>query len=432
MKAVFKKVIATILEAESRAVLKRFKPSVIAVTGSVGKTSTKDAVFTAFSGFVQARKSEKSFNSEIGVPLTILGLKNAWSDPIAWTVNIFQGLKVIFGFTTYPKWVVLEVGADRPGDIKKIASWVKPHMVVLTRLPNVPVHVEYFSSPQKVVEEKLSLVDSLQKGGTVIANGDDPLIIDGVKKRGVSMLTYGFSEGVTVRAETYEVVYEEKDGRRYPVGFSMKILSGGESFFMTYKGSLGKHHAYPLLAALTASKAAGFDIRKAADRLATHVSPPGRMKLLEGKEGSVIIDDSYNSSPVAAREALHTLSSLTVQGRKIVAFGDMLELGKYSIAEHEAIGKEATFVDLFVAVGLRARGAGEALLKSGKAKESVVFFSNSAEAAEYLSKIVAKGDVVLVKGSQGARMERVSAALLADPKIAKDVLVRQEEEWGRR
>lgn len=420
------------MEAESRAVLKRFKPSVIAVTGSVGKTSTKDAIFTVFSGFVQARKSEKSFNSEIGVPLTVLGLKNAWSNPLAWVSNLLEGIQVIFGPNKYPKWLVLEVGADRPGDIKKIASWVKPSLVVLTRFPDVPVHVEYFSSPQKVAEEKLSLVDSLQAGGKVIANGDDLLIVDGVKKRGFAMLTYGFSDKAEVRGENYEIVYEEKNGLKFPVGFSLKVFVAGESLFLTYKGSLGRHHAYPLLAALATAHAVGFDIRKVADRLASHASPPGRMKLLEGKDSSVIIDDSYNSSPVAAKEALQTLSALETSGRKIVAFGDMLELGKYSIAEHELIGKEMVFADLIIVVGLRARGAGEIALKMGKSKESVVFFADSASAADYLSKNVSKGDIVLVKGSQGARMERVSAALLVDPKIAKDALVRQEEEWGRR
>lgn len=432
MKSVFKKIIAALLKVESRAALKRFKPSIVAVTGSVGKTSTKDAVFTVFSGFVQARKSEKSFNSEIGVPLTILGLRNAWSNPMKWASNLLQGLQVIFTEKQYPKWLILEIGADRPGDIRSLAKWIKPKIVVLTRFPDVPVHVEYFSSPEKVVDEKMALAEALQKGGTIVANADDAVMMKSLQSRNLTALTYGFSESSIVRGRDYHVMYEEKNGATYPTGFGVTVSVADERIFLTSHGSLGLQHAYPLLATLAASKASGFDIRKTADILAGHVSPPGRMKILPGINESLIIDDSYNSSPVAAKEALNTLRDIKATGRKIVIFGDMLELGKYSVAEHETIGREALFADLFITVGLRARGAGEAALKRGKLAASIVSFPNSAAAAKYAKGIVSKGDIILVKGSQGTRMERISFALLAHPETAKDVLVRQEGEWERR
>jgi UDP-N-acetylmuramoyl-tripeptide--D-alanyl-D-alanine ligase len=166
MKNFFKSVVVRGLTFEARCVLKKYHPRIIAVTGSVGKTSTKDAIFTAISGDVHARKSEKSFNSEIGVPLTILGLANAWSNPFLWFKNLLDGLLLIVFKQEYPEWLVLEVGADRPGDIESVAAWLKPDVAVFTRLPDVPVHVEFFSSPEEVIKEKKFLAYALKAGGT--------------------------------------------------------------------------------------------------------------------------------------------------------------------------------------------------------------------------------------------------------------------------
>ena len=119
MKTIFKKTLAYILKIESRLVLLKYKPKIIAITGSVGKTSTKDAVYAVISKFSYVRKSEKSYNSEIGLPLTILGCRNAWSNPLLWLKNILKGLWLILVPHKYPKWLVLEVGVDHPGDMAK-------------------------------------------------------------------------------------------------------------------------------------------------------------------------------------------------------------------------------------------------------------------------------------------------------------------------
>src|SRR3989338_617386 len=126
MRSIFKKIISKLLEIEARLVLRKYKPRIIGITGSVGKTSTKDAVFAAISSHFHARKSEKSFNSDIGIPLTIIGLQNAWSNPLKWMANIISGLSVILFRGDYPKWLILEIGADRPGDISRVAKWLKP------------------------------------------------------------------------------------------------------------------------------------------------------------------------------------------------------------------------------------------------------------------------------------------------------------------
>src|SRR3989338_11173054 len=126
MKNFFKKIVVWILVTEARLVLRKYKPKIVAVTGSVGKTSTKDAIYTILSSVTFVRKSEKSFNTEIGLPLTILGCPNAWSNPFAWLGNFIEGMKLIVLPNHYPRTLILEVGADRPGDIKNIVRWMKP------------------------------------------------------------------------------------------------------------------------------------------------------------------------------------------------------------------------------------------------------------------------------------------------------------------
>jgi UDP-N-acetylmuramoyl-tripeptide--D-alanyl-D-alanine ligase len=173
MKSILKIVVVSVLTWEAKLVLKKYKPKIVAVTGSVGKTSTKDAIASVLSHFFFVRKSEKSFNSEIGVPLTVLDCPNGWSNPFAWLKNIFEGLALIVLPNHYPEWLVLEVGADRPRDIQNLTRWVKPDIAVITRLSKVPVHVEFFSSPAQVFEEKGRLAEALKRDGTLVLNADD-------------------------------------------------------------------------------------------------------------------------------------------------------------------------------------------------------------------------------------------------------------------
>ena len=178
MKEKLKEVVTKILIWEAKRVLKKYKPKIIAVTGSVGKTGTKDAVYTVVSSFAHARKSEKSFNSEIGVPLTILGLPNAWSSFWGWFENIGEGfLLPLRRGIQYPEWLVLEVGVDRPGDIHRL-EWLRPAIVIFTQFPDVPVHVEYFDSPEDVINEKRSLKETMDERGTLIVNADDQKMAD--------------------------------------------------------------------------------------------------------------------------------------------------------------------------------------------------------------------------------------------------------------
>ena len=193
------------------------------------------------------------------------------------------------------------------------------------------------------------------------------------------------------------------------------------------KGSVGKTQLLPCAAALATALAFEVSLPEALKALEKYKPPPGRGQLLSGKNNSIIIDDSYNASPAAVEEALATLKISPRAKRRIAVLGDMLELGRYSVMEHKRIGALARdSADLVVAVGIRARAFASV---SGNAE--VMLFDNSQVAAEALSDLVRADDVILVKGSQSIRTERIVEALLADPSDTSR-LVRQEKEWKRK
>ncbi len=425
-----KKIVVGILTWESRLIIRKYKPFVVAVTGSVGKTSTKDAIYDALKdsdGFM--RKSDKGFNSEIGLPLTIIGVPNAWRDFGGWLRNIFAGLKLLLSHANYPDCLILEVGADHPGDIRKVAKWLKPDIAVITRISRTPVHVEFFKSPEEVFEEKAALAEAVKPGGTLVVFADDEKVMslgERVKARGVSVLSYGFSENASVRGSDIKVLYEEGA----PAGISFDLRYEGVSNLVSVKGVIGETQVYPILAAVAVAKAKGVDRESVSKTLYYSKAPRGRMNLLPGVNGSTLIDDTYNSSPDAVIAAINVFKGLQCAGSKIAVLGDMMELGKFSATEHRRMGEMAPrFVDRLVTVGQRSKLTAEEALKIGMTSENVKTFDNSRDAATHLASIVKSGDIVLIKGSQSIRMERITAALLREPEKAAKLLVRQEREW---
>jgi UDP-N-acetylmuramoyl-tripeptide--D-alanyl-D-alanine ligase len=428
MKNLLKKIIAKILELEAKAVLKKYQPKIIAVTGSVGKTSTKDAIYSVISKSLYTRKSEKSFNSDIGVPLTILGCSNAWANPIKWLQNIWLGLELIFSKKSYPECLVLEVGADRPGDIRKISGWLKPDVVVVTKFSAVPVHIEYFKNKDEVVAEKGHLVQALKHDGILILNSDDTDVFSFKNKTSNKILTYGLLGDAEIRATNYSIYYNEKTNE--PFGVYFKVEYAGNTLPVRIIGTLGTNNIYSALGALAVGIGLNLNLVEATESLSAFVPPKGRMNIIKGLKKSTIIDDTYNSSPVAAQSALETLRDLKTKKRKIAILGDMMELGKHSATAHKEIGVlAATACDLLVTVGLRSRALAESAIDTGLDEDSVLQFDDSAEAGKYLKEIIKEGDVILVKGSQSTRMEKIVKELMAEPERAVDLLVRQEKEW---
>lgn len=427
-----KKIVVFVLTLEAKLVLAHYKPKIIAITGSVGKTTTKDAVYTVLAEHLYVRRSEKSFNSELGVPLTILGLENAWKNPLRWIWNIMRGALLLLGRASYPEWLVLEVGADRPGDIRRVAQWLKPDVVVITGVSEIPVHVEYFSSPEEVAQEKRTLAEHMKADGTLILNGDDTRMAQMCAEYQERAITYGMGKQNNFHASHFVVSYEKKK----PAGIRFRVNHEDAALPLSLRDTLGKARAYAALAACVVAHRAGVPGSSVAEQLGRWEPTPGRMRIIPGIHGSTIIDDTYNSSPAAVLNALDTLKDLkksSDQSRKIVVLGDMLELGKYAADAHRSVGaRVASFnFDMLITVGFRSRATGEAALDAGMHDMQVREYeqNESRRAGHELAREIKEGDIVLVKGSQSLRMERTVEELMEESERAFELLVRQEPEW---
>lgn len=427
MKAFLKHLIASLLALLARAILMKYRPKIVMVTGSVGKTSTKDAVAAALSEAYFLRASEKSYNSEFGVPLTIIGAKNPWTNTHAWIRVIGQAFTLILFSNHYPKLLVLEVGADSPGDLKRILRIALPDVVVVTKLPEIPVHVEAYASAAAVREEEFAPAYALPSGAPLIICADDPHARHLASRVSAHVSTYGFDEKADIRLEGAKVLLSGTT----PLGMQASVHIGTSSYPLETHGALGNPQLYAPAAALACACALGMSAQEALKGLASYVPPAGRARILKGKHQAVLIDDSYNASPAAVEEALHALS-LAPAKRRIAVLGDMLELGRYSKEEHERIGKRAAkHADLVIGVGPRSKNLTEAALSVHKNKNRALHFDDALTAAAYLETRIETGDVMLVKGSQSMRMERIVERLLQNPADTA-LLVRQESEWKKR
>lgn len=414
MRTLLKKIIFWKITLEAKIILRKYKPKIVAVTGSVGKTSTKDAIDLGLSTHLYTRASQKSYNTEIGVPLAIIGRDTGWGSLRKWTSNIIEGFILIILKNHYPKWLILELGIDRPGDMKDVTSWIKPDIAVFTRFSKIPVHVEFFSSPEAVIKEKKKLAKALKSDGTLILNHDDPDILEMKEGSGKKVLTFGFDKKADVRASGLEILYQNDK----PHGITFRIDLNGKSLPVTLKGVLGKQHVYPILATVAVAKALELNLVEVIWAFGNYSGAPGRMRILEGMKGSVLIDDSYNSSPIALQSALEVLGEVKGK-RKVAILGDMMELGEYEKEEHRKAGERVREVaDLLITAGTRAKGMG-----------AKIHFKDSAETSQKVPGLIREGDIVLIKGSESARMEKIVGKVLAKPGDARNLLVRQEREW---
>lgn len=438
IKQILKKIIVFILQLEAKMILRKYKPKIAAVTGSVGKTSTKDAVALVLSNKFNVRKSEKSYNSELGVPLTVIGAKSAWNNIFQWILVLLQGIKVFLKSENpaspalpsgrpaggYPQWLVLEMGVDRPGDMKRLIKWVKPNVAILTALAETPVHVEYFKGPEELIKEKTKLIKKLSSEQYAILNGDDPAVINLKEKTKAKVITYGFSEGNDLRASNYHLT---------PEGINFKIDYKGNIVPIRMPNIFGEQNVYLALASIATGLSQDLNLIGMAETLSKFKSPPGRLNLIKGIKNSLILDDSYNSSPVAVAAALEVLRELSAR-RRIAVLGDMLELGKFTVDEHKKVGRlvKDYGIDLLFTVGPRSKFTSEEARIAGFEPDNIFEFSFSDEAKKEVQGKIEEGDLILVKGSQSMRMEKIVEEIMLHPELKEELLVRQEKEWSNR
>lgn len=429
IKKILRAFTASLLATLSCWIIRKYKPTIIMVTGSVGKTSTKDAIADALCKTHFLRKSEKSFNSEFGVPFTIIGVGNPWKSVFAW-VRVFQeAFTLLLLPNHYPKMLVLEVGAGKEGDITKTLRIVTPNIVVVTLLPDVPVHVEAYASPQAVREEEFMPAYALAPAAPLIISSDDLYARDMAMRLPVNTSMYGVREDAQVRIEQTDFLIENGHVRGMQAQITIKNVNGTETVPVTIRGALGRQQFFAVAAALSVATALSISAETALSGISSYVPPPGRGRILDGVQESIIIDESYNASPVAVSESLLTFRDLISSSRRIVVLGDMLELGRYSVSEHACIGKLATqCADIIVTVGVRARGIARSAQEEGYDEKNIHLCDTTKEAIAVLLKLVQPNDVFLIKGSQSIRLERVVERMLRNPSDSVK-LTRQDKQW---
>jgi UDP-N-acetylmuramoyl-tripeptide--D-alanyl-D-alanine ligase len=388
----------------AKETLKRYRPGIIGVTGSVGKTSAKLAIASVLFPERKVRAVKANFNNELGFPLAILGDYQSIKHPIffwPWVIAA-SAARLIFK-SRYPEILVLEYGADRPGDIKYLLEIAKPNIGVITAIGDIPAHVEFFGGPDELAKEKSHLIEVLGVTGFAVLNSDDERVMDLKNKTRAHIMTFGFNELADIRITNFENHFSE-DWQ----GIYFKLVNGGSVVPVKIKGVLGKSHAYAAAAAAATGLIFGINLVKISDFLNKFYKPlEGRMNLLKGVKETWIIDDSYNASPLSVHAALDVLRAVEAK-RRIAVLGDMLEIGKYSLEAHEKIGRMANqAADLLFAIGPRSKLMAEAAINAGMKKDKVFIFDTADEAKLKVQEIIRKGDVILIKASRAIGLDKI-------------------------
>ncbi len=409
MKDTLLKILNHIIRHLALKTIQTFKPFIIAITGSVGKTSAKEAIYAVLRDAKRVRRSSANLNNELGVSLTILGDWKYIKQPA-----FFFWLKVIIvasarlvwkPFDHYPEVLVLEYGADAAGDIKHLMSIAHPDMGVLTGIGIIPVHVEnYLTGVDGVVREKSTIVSDLYTSNIACINIDDPHAPDVVKKTKARIVSYGFNKEADIRISRVSHTYEGDA----IAGITFKLDVEGSSIPFVVRNVFSISHAHAIAAAVAIAHSIGINPVVVATSLERYYKPvQGRSALVEGIKRTQIIDESYNSSPAALEVALASLKMVTHR-RKIAVLGDMLELGQFTIQAHERAGAlvpQAT--DILITVGDRAKFIAQKALEKGMYKTKVFVVENAEEASRKLQAIMLPGDLILVKGSHSIGLDAV-------------------------
>lgn len=417
----------------ARRAVKRERPSIRAIVGSVGKSSTKEAIGVAVGAGEPGspfRVSAKNYNNELGVPLTIFNRPAPGRSVIAWMSLLVRATLCALGISRIgAKILILEFGTDHPGDIAYLASIAPPEVAVVTAIG--AEHTEFFGTVDAVAEEEMSVLRLLPAHGVAILNADDAHIMHAAAANDVSIVTFGESQDATVRLVSCALKIDSENVRAS--GLEISVVALGLAARLRLVGVFGKPHALAATAALAYVHAVDVDFHEAAERLKTYRGIPGRTQLLEGIKKTFLLDDSYNSSPLAALSAVRDLAAFPVNegSKRIAALGDMLELGPLAEESHRDVGRAVAEVgiDMLVACGTLAHVVADGAKNAGMPEDRVFVFAKSPEAGLFIQEKLKAGDAVLIKGSQGARMEKITKELMAHPEHAKELLVRQTSDW---
>jgi len=429
-----KSVLIYFLRVISKKIIKKYKPDVIGITGSVGKTSTKEAVAAVLSSRFSVRQSVKNYNNEIGLPLTIIGVKEtAGRSAAGWFVIIVKGIKLLLTKSkNYPDILVLEMGADKPGDISYLTEIAPCKVGILTFISHA--HTEFFKTIKKIAQEKRIIISHLQQDGLAVLNYDSELVMQNAGATKAEIVTYGFKEGADLRATEINIIKDENTG--WPAGLNFKVIYKGSIVPVFLPGAIAKPLISAALAGLAVGHFFGVNLVEGAQALGKLEPLPGHMRLIPGIKNTLIIDDTYNSSPEAVKSALDSLAQINIKegAERYAALADMLELGSETENAHRELGfKVAELgIDYLITVGEAAKHIAKAAREAGMEEHKIASFADSEAAGRFLQEKLEEGDVALIKGSQSIRMEKMVKEVMAEPLLASKMLVRQGKEWQDR
>jgi UDP-N-acetylmuramoyl-tripeptide--D-alanyl-D-alanine ligase len=372
---------------------RKFSPRVVGITGSVGKSTTKELVWAVLSSRFKTLKSEGNLNNEIGLPLTLLNLDVSYEQ------------------------VVLEMGMYTLGEIALLCDIAQPHVGVVTNVG--PSHLERLGTIERIAEAKTELVQALppaspppltggEKGGVAILNYDDPLVLAMAQHTRARVVTYGLSPEADLWADDVESVGLE-----------------GIRFVFHYQGEeiharvplLGRHSVHTALRAALVGLVEGLEWDEIMTGLQSLPGPTQlRLVAVPGPNGSTLLDDTYNASPASTIAALNLLDDLS-GARKIAVLGDMLELGSFEEEGHRKVGcRAADVVDLLIVTGSRAKFIAEEAQACGLDLASILIVDSNQAAIVYLEKILGADDIILIKGSNAQRLDEIVSALTMEHK----------------
>lgn len=361
------------LQQTARQQRERWGGRIVGITGSAGKTTTKDACAAVLAHAFRTGKTAGNYNNHYGVPLTLLNLDD----------DAEVG--------------VVEMGMNHAGEIRELAQIAQPEIGVVTNVGSA--HIEHLGSIDAIAMAKRELIESLPPDGTAVLNADDARVREFAKVHPGQTIFYGFSEAAHVRAERVQYV---------SAGSNFEVADVG-SFFCPLPAKGGVMAA---LAALAVAKTLGMDLKELQSAIASLAPPKNRLNRIE-HGGMVIWDDCYNSNPEAAMMMLDLLAAGPA-GRRIAVLGEMLELGRWSEDLHREVGRYAAVCGVSMLIGIR--GAAEQMVDAGRQAglppDSALFFDEPEEAGRFLKTIAIPNDSLLFKGSRGTRVELALEAFL--------------------
>ena len=353
----------------------KFNPRVIGLTGSVGKSTTKELVAAVLAQRYRVLKSVGNLNNEIGLPLTLLQL------------------------TADHEVVVLEMGMYEVGEIELLCHIAQPHIGIITNVG--PTHLERLGTIERIAQAKAELVQALPADGTAILNHDDPLVLAMAAQTKAHVFTYGLTPDADLFAS--QVTNIALEGITFALNYEKNIMD-------IRLPMLGQHHVYAALPAALVGVIEGVTWAEIIQGLQS--AAPLRLVAQPGPQQSVLLDDTYNASPASTLAALNLLANVTAP-RKIAVLGDMMELGSYEEMGHRQVGaRAAAVVDLLITLGSRAQWIAAEAKANGLSSAQILQFDNHEAIIDYLHSHLSPQEVVLIKGSRSLQLDKVVAGLL--------------------